>query len=151
MPRTKRQLQGDLGQKVVCQHCLCPKCKRGKLKQLIGNFKCADVICDFCGFLAQLKTPTIKSPTEKITTILGGAWTVQKEKIKAGILHPLYIVRILNGKPLRIDYISADFLKPEMFVPRKPLSETARRAGWQGFYYDLTKLDSNVIVQVWPS
>ena len=117
---------------------------------MIGGFKCADVICDFCGFVAQVKAPAIKSANEKVLTILGGAWRVQEEKIKAGIYHPLYIVKVLNNKPIGIDYISADFLKPDMFVPRKPLSSQARRAGWQGFYYDLRKLDEHVVVEVWP-
>jgi hypothetical protein len=151
LPRTRIQQQGDLGQTAVCKYCTCPKCKKGKLKQLIGGFKCADVICDFCGFVAQVKAPTVNSANEKVLTILGGAWKVQEEKIKAGIYHPLYIVKVLKDKPIAIDYISADFLKPEMFVPRKPLSSQARRAGWQGFYYDLRKLDEHVVVEVWPN
>ena len=151
MARTKRQRQGDLGQKVVCKYCTCPKCKRGRLKQLVGNFKCADVICDFCGFLAQVKAPTVRDANEPVTTILGGAWKVQEKKIKAGIYHPLYIVKVAKGKPVAIDYLSADFLKPEVFVPRKPLGAEAQRAGWQGFVYDLSKLDKNAFVRVWSS
>jgi type II restriction enzyme len=121
------------------------------LKQLIGNFKCADVICDFCGFVAQVKAPAVKSAGEKVVTILGGAWKVQEDKIRAGIYHPLYVVKMMQGKPVAIDYIAADFLKPEMFVPRKELSPQARRAGWQGFIYDLRKLDEHVMVEVWSS
>jgi type II restriction enzyme len=109
------------------------------------------VICDFCGFVAQVKARAVKSPEDRVMQILGGAWGVQEEKIKAGIYHPLYIVKVVDEKPVAIDYISADFLTRDVYVPRNPLSAEARRAGWQGFVYDLTKLDEHVIVQVWPS
>lgn len=101
--------------------------------------------------MAQVKAVTVKSPEDKILTILGGAWKVQEEKIKAGIYHPLYVVKVVQGKPVEIDYIAADFLNPEMYRPRKALSSQARRAGWQGFYYDLRKLDEHVMVEVWSS
>jgi hypothetical protein len=130
---------------------VCPKCKKTgwKLKQLGVNFRCADVICDFCGFVAQVKARDVKSAKERVQTVLGGAWRIQEEKISAGIYHPLYIVKLVQGKPVAIDYIAADFLKPEIYVPRRALSERARRKGWQGFYYDLRKLDEDVIVEVW--
>ncbi len=140
-----------MGQRAVCKYCICPKCKKGRLKQLIGGFKCADVICDFCGFVAQVKAPAVRTASDRVLTILGGAWKVQEEKLNAGIYHPLYIVKIVNGKPVAIDYIAADFLRPEMYVARKALSAKARRAGWQGFIYDLRKLDDHVVVEVWPN
>jgi len=98
-----------------------------------------------------VKAPAVKFAKEKVLRVRGGAWKVQEEKIKAGIYHPLYIVKVFKGRPIEIDYVSADFLKPEMYVPRKPLSSQARRAGWQGFYYDLRKLDEHVVVEVWPN
>jgi hypothetical protein len=36
-----------------------------------------------------------------------------------------------------------------MFICRKPLGQNARRAGWQGFYYDLRKVALS-FTQVWP-
>ena len=36
-----------------------------------------------------------------------------------------------------IFYLAADLQVPEMFLIRKPLSDAARRAGWQGFTYNL--------------
>lgn len=58
---------------------------------------------------------------------------------------------MVDGKPVAIYYIAADFLKPEMCVPRKALGEEARRKGWQGFYYDLRRIDEHVMIQVWSS
>ena len=63
----------------------------------------------------------------------------------AGIYFPLFVVLINKSKKDSIYYLSADLESPEIFVPRKPLSSTAKRAGWQGFYYDISeKLDSFV-------
>jgi len=58
---TVRQALGAFGELRVVQDCACPKCKRNKtLVKLPPNFKCADVICDFCGYLAQVKSASSK-------------------------------------------------------------------------------------------
>ena len=33
----------------------------------------------------------------------------------------------------------------EIFVARKPLSPSARRAGWQGFMYDISKIKNSFV------
>jgi type II restriction enzyme len=74
--------------------------------------------------------------TKISATVLGAAWSVQKARMDAGIYFPLFLV-LICGRKSAIYYLSADVQKPEMFKPRKPLSENARRAGWQGFFYSL--------------
>jgi len=72
---TRRQQLGEFGEKVVGATCSCPKCKRKKtLKRLPPNFKCVDVICDFCGYLAQVKTANAKDLNEVPNRVLGAAW-----------------------------------------------------------------------------
>jgi hypothetical protein len=135
---TSRQNLGDWGENLIAKNCGCPSCKRLKtLKKLPPNFKCADLICDFCGYLAQVKTATAKDPRVLPRQILGAAWGPQKERMDSGIYFPLYVV--LTEKDQRnwqIYYLSPDLQPPEMFLPRKPLSENARRAGWQGYLID---------------
>ncbi len=132
---TKRQILGLAGELSVIKTCACPRCKRLKtLRRLPTNFKCADVICDFCGFLAQVKASASTDVTNIPNIILGAAWSVQKARMDAGIYFPLFLVLIHDNKSA-IYYLSADVQKPEMFQPRKPLSANARRAGWQGFLY----------------
>ena len=57
----------------------------------------------------------------------------------AAIYFPLFLVLVqtLAAKTYSIYYLPADLQIPEMFKPRSPLSVNARRAGWQGFIYDL--------------
>src|SRR5690348_12698965 len=94
---TKHQALGRWGEIVVARVSACPKCKRRRsLKRLPPNFKCADVICDFCGFLAQVKTANVRDISRPPKVILGAAWKPQRERMKAGIYFPLYLV-LRNG------------------------------------------------------
>jgi Dam-replacing family len=136
---TARQELGRFGEARVTDECACPCCKRSsKLVRLPANFKCADVICDFCGYLAQIKTSRVRDIDVIPDTILGAAWKPQRERIAAAIYFPLFLV-LKDGKVghYAIYYLSADLQDPQMFRERLPLSEGAKRAGWQGFSYDL--------------
>ena len=134
---TSRQVLGRFGETIVAKKCTCPKCKRSQtLKRLPNNFKCADLICDFCGYLAQVKASTVRDQELIPASILGAAWGPQKDRMAAAIYFPLFPVLVAGSKHA-IYYLPADLQKPEMFKPRKPLSQEARRAGWRGFVYDL--------------
>ena len=103
---TRRQELGEFGEAMVAKHCACGRCKRrGTLKRLPPNFKCADVICDFCGYMAQVKATTAKDVSVLPSRILGGAWGVQQERMAAGIYFPLFVVaRGMRGE-LAIHYL----------------------------------------------
>ena len=135
---TNNQVLGEKGEILVTKSCSCPRCKRSStLRRLRANFKCADIICDFCGYTAQVKT--MSKYTEEIPKhVLGAAWSVQKARMDSGIYMPLFLVQI-EGRQKRISYLSADLQESNMFLKRKPLSDTARRAGWQGFLYHFTE------------
>ncbi len=145
---TSKQLLGDKGEKLVVKRCSCPRCKRARtLRQLPPNFKCADVICDFCGYLAQVKTISVKDVAKLPPSILGAAWRVQKERMDAGIYFPLFLVLIAGSKK-SIFYLAADLQTPTLFSPRKPLSKNARRAGWRGFIYVLSAISEGAFVRL---
>jgi type II restriction enzyme len=148
---TAKQELGKRGEELVCRHSKCPRCKRARsLKRLPPNFKCADVICDFCGYLAQVKTSRCTDISSVPDTVLGAAWAPQKERMDSGIYFPLFLVLIAPDDDYSCYYLSADLQSPEIFSPRKPLSSTARRAGWQGFMYILRHKKS-AFVRVFPT
>ncbi|MFM7542985.1 MAG: hypothetical protein ACKO2I_06065, partial [Actinomycetales bacterium] len=91
---TKMQALGDKGEELVRSKVDCPKCKKGKktLRILPRNFRCADLICDFCGYLAQVKTTTVEVQSKLPKSILGAAWEPQRQRMEAGIYFPLFIV-----------------------------------------------------------
>lgn len=126
------------GESLVAKTCACPSCKHiNSLRMLPKNFKCADLICDFCGYLAQVKSANVNDVSTLPNSILGAAWGPQKERMDAGIYFPLFVV--LKNKLASehaIYFLPADLQLPEIFVPRKPLSSNAKRAGWQGYLID---------------
>lgn len=146
---TEKQVLGENGELLVIKNCSCPKCKKTHtLKRLPPNFKCADIICDFCGYIAQVKTTSSKDINSLPSKIIGAAWNVQKDRIDSSIYIPLFIVLYKSKLEFGIYYLSADLQVPELFVPRTPLSGTAHRSGWQGFMYDLSKLKVNSIIRL---
>ncbi|WP_411906052.1 DpnI domain-containing protein [Rhizobium mayense] len=143
---TVRQVLGAFGEARVVQDCACPKCKRSKsLIRLPLSFKCADVVCDFCGYLAQVKSASSKRLDRIPKSVLGAARGPQRERMEAAIYFPLFLVLVNAAREYSIFYLAADLQEPSMFKPRKPLLETARRAGWQGFIYDMTVVENRVI------
>jgi hypothetical protein len=44
-----------------------------------------------------------------------------------------------------IYYLAADLQETAMFLERKPLSKTACRAGWTGFYYQLRSVSGRLV------
>jgi hypothetical protein len=66
----------------------------------------------------------------------------------AGIYFPLFIVAITNPRSWAIYFLPADLQSPALFRPRKALSKNARRAGWQGFMYDLSAVGASRLVQL---
>jgi type II restriction enzyme len=143
---TAKQELGVFGEDRVVRDCSCPRCKRPHtLVRLPSNFKCADVICDFCDYLGQVKSVTAKDINTMPKTILGAAWGPQKERMESGIYFPLFVVLVDANRKYSIFYLPADVQQPSMFHPRAPLSLTAKRAGWQGFIYDLSNAEGRVV------
>ena len=147
MPTAKQEL-GALGEQLVVRHCACPRCKRpGALKRLPTNFKCADVICDFCGYLAQVKGSSSRDGRTPPKVLLGAALGPQRQRMDAGIYFPLFLVLVAPALGrFSIHYLSADLQTRELFLARKPLRETARKAGWTGFRYDLASIRDRFVL-----
>ena len=97
--------------------------------------------------MAQVKAKSTSNIDVIPNSILGAAWSVQKERMDSGIYFPLFIV-LVSEKKYSIYYLPVDYQDEEIFVKRKPLSKDAKRAGWQGFYYDLSKIDKSTIRRI---
>lgn len=154
MPQTAKQSLGRLGELTVRDRVPGPRCHRSKhLTPLPVNFQCADLICKFCGYLAQVKSVTMAAD-DRPTTVLGAAWGPQHDQILNGIFQPLFVVGFSPDLNLvRMDYVPAHILEatPSVFEPRRPLGPTANRAGWTGFYYNLGRLPEVGIKQLFPA
>ena len=66
--------------------------------------------------------------------------------MEAGIYFPLFLVLTNRSRrDLAIYYLSDDLQEYDMFVARKPLSQDAKRPGWQGFTYVLGPYRSRLV------
>lgn len=145
---TEKQNLGVLGEQLVAKSCACPRCKRDKtLKRLPPNFKCADIICDFCGYLAQVKAKNVTDTAKLPKVVPGAAWGPQEDRMQAGIYFPLFLVLVNKDTPkdYAIYYLSADLQTPALFKARNKLSDTAKRSGWQGFHYNFNNIDNRIV------
>lgn len=153
---TDRQDLGNRGEKAVCKHATCPRCNRlRQFRQLPPNFECADIICKFCGFLGQVKATRLADDSDTFPArIMSAAWGPQHQRILAGVYNGLYLVGFRkDGRRLtRIDYVPPHILEsvPEVFEPRRPLGPKAKRAGWQGYMLNISKLPAVGFEQVFP-
>jgi hypothetical protein len=108
------------------------------------------VICDFCGYLAQVKTATTRTLTAIPNSVLGAGWTAQKQRMDAAIYFPLFLVlATAQTKKYAIYYLSADLQDRRMFQRRRPLSKSAQKAGYVGTKFNLAKVRAS-FVRVWP-
>ena len=90
---------------------------------------------------------SVKSLTPLPKQVLGAAWGPQKDRMDSAIYFPLFLV-LKAPAGQAIYYLPTDFQTPNLFVPRKPLSASAKRAGWQGFMYDLTAIQNNALIKL---
>lgn len=145
MPTAKQKV-GDVGERHVARHMPCLKCKRsGSMKQLPPNFKCADLICDFCGATSQVKT--FRKDNEGLPpSILGAAWQPQSERMQNGIYHALWLVRLsANMRVKEVWLLPSELQNENLFQKRQPLSANAKRADWQGYLIDAKGFADRII------
>jgi type II restriction enzyme len=105
------------------------------------------VICDFCGYLAQVKAMSVRTVDDLPRRVLGAAWGPQKERMDSAIYFPLFLV-LRSPNTCAIYYLPTDFQSAALFVARNPLSDKARRKGWQGFTYALDSLPAGAFVRL---
>jgi hypothetical protein len=75
MPRTERAELGSWGEELVGRSTNCLRCTREQtVRRLPNNFKCADLIFDSCGYLAQVKSTVVSDVDDLPSTLLGAAW-----------------------------------------------------------------------------
>ena len=71
------------------------------------------------------------------------------ELLKASTMKHVYRYLIKrhgqNEKKLSIFYLAAELKHEKMFVQRRPVKETARRAGWQDYLLNGDEISSKVV------
>lgn len=113
----------------VENNIFCPCCGNSHIVKQKNNQPVADFQCDSCGEIFELKSKNGRIDRK----IADGAYSTMIERITSSSNPDLFILRYSNSlEVLDMTVIPKFFFVPQIIERRKPLSDTARRAGWVG-------------------
>jgi len=113
----------------LLNNIFCPCCGNEHLSELKNNLPVADMRCNVCGEIFELKSKR-KTFGAKI---LDGAYHTMIERITSNINPQLFVMQYSATLCVTdLTLIPKFFFTPNIIEKRKPLSTNARRAGWVG-------------------
>lgn len=121
----------------VAKQSYCPNCNAEPLLEFANNQPVADFYCAHCSEEYELK-----SKKAKLSHIINdGAYDTMIKRINSND-NPSFFF-LTYSQEYRVNnflIIPKQFFKPDMIIKRKPLSVSAKRAGWVGCNIDLRKV-----------
>ena len=121
----------------VAKQSYCPNCNAEPLAAFTNGKPVAGFYCANCDEQYELK-----SKKAKLSNIINdGAYATMIERINSKD-NPSFFF-LTYSQEYRVNnflIIPKQFFKPDMIIKRKPLSVTAKRAGWVGCNIDLRKV-----------
>lgn len=124
----------------VCRNMFCPYCGNEYISHFENNRPVADFFCQVCNEEYELKSKS-SSISNKVND---GAYETMIERITS-VNNPNFFFLHYNKSSLRVrDLVMVPkyFFSPEIIEKRKPLADTARRAGWIGCNILLNRIPS---------
>jgi type II restriction enzyme len=107
----------------------CLSCDSDRLKRTSANTKASDFVCELCS-----QTYELKAFRRGLPRILpDGAYSALISRVRSGAVPTLMLLE--RNEAWKIQNLTAIhhlFLTPDVIEKRKPLSQSARRAGWVG-------------------
>lgn len=132
--RSPSQIIRVLSEAWVAHQSYCPNCSAEPLAEYANNQPVADFYCSNCNEQYELK-----SKQGKISNIINdGAYKTMIERINSDD-NPSFFF-LTYSKSLSVNnflIVPKQFFTPDIIIQRKPLSATAKRAGWVGCNIDL--------------
>lgn len=123
----------------------CLDCHADSLERLPANTPVADFACGTCSARYQLKTKNGRFGS----VIQGAAYEPTRKAALTGTMpeHLLVEYDLRYETVVFVEAIPGNAISESRVVPRKPLRETARRAGWQGCTINIADLPRARIVE----
>ncbi|KKT29326.1 restriction endonuclease [Candidatus Giovannonibacteria bacterium RIFCSPLOWO2_12_FULL_44_25] len=108
----------------------CPNCGRLNIDKYPNNRPVADFYCSNCNEDYELKSKQENFGTK----IVDGAYRTMMERLRSNVIPNLFLLSYnsANFDVSNFLVVPKHFFVPEIIEKRKPLSQTARRAGWIG-------------------
>jgi type II restriction enzyme len=135
--RSKSQIIRVLSETWVTENGYCPNCSKQPLTEFANGQPVADFYCAHCNEQYELK-----SKEAKLSNIVNdGAYKTMIERINSDN-NPSFFFLTYSKEYIVNNFliIPKQFFTPDIIVKRKPLSVTAKRAGWVGCNIDLRKV-----------
>jgi type II restriction enzyme len=123
----------------VARNLYCPICGRPKIIHYENNKPVADFYCDKCSSDFELKSKESKSG-KLGDKIMDGAYSTMIERITSLRNPNFFFLTYANNLVNNFILVPNAFFVPEIIEKRKPLSETARRAGWIGCNINISQI-----------
>lgn len=113
----------------VGKNLFCPSCGNPHLSNLPNNMPVADLRCEHCGEVYELKSKKGKFGNK----ITAGDYSAMIHRITSSDNPDLILMEYTDDLQVNnIIFIPKFFLVSSMIEKRKPLSSDARRSGWTG-------------------
>lgn len=136
--KSESRIIGEACEDYVKNKMKCIRCNNNNFEKYKKNEKSKDLICVSCNQKYQIKAKSathkkvdnIKSK-KKFKTI-GGDYSTTLNNINDKIDYLIILYEKQSYTILNILYITNENINSNCIIPRKPLSSTAKRAGWQG-------------------
>ncbi len=132
------QIARVLTENWVKENSYCPNCGKDKISEYPNNQPVADFFCNFCNEDFELKSKNGNLGNK----IVDGAYISMIERINS-VNNPNFFFLTYSKNDWFVNdflIIPKHFFQPEIIEKRKPLAETARRAGWIGCNIDLQRI-----------
>ena len=118
-----------MSERWLAQNLFCPCCGNAHIDKIRNNSPVADVHCEHCGEVFELKSKK-NLIGAKITD---GAYRTMIERITSNINPQLLLMQYTATFFVTdLTFVPKFFFTPDIIEKRKPLSATAKRAGWVG-------------------
>ncbi|MGB4883090.1 MAG: DpnI domain-containing protein [Neisseria sp.] len=129
--KSNAQIARVLTEAWLSKNGYCPNCGCKPIIQFSNNLPVRDFYCSDCDEQFELKSKQAKSAGKSITD---GAYSTMIERIQAEDNPNFFFLsyRKIDYSVQQLMLVPKHFLTADMIIRRKPLPETARRAGWVG-------------------
>jgi type II restriction enzyme len=124
----------------------CPNCSSPKLTWLEPGHPASDYSCPNCSFWYQLKSQ--RAPIGQ--SITDGAYRAMMDAIKHDELPSFYFMQyeLATWRVKNLLLVPSFAFPPSAIIKRPPLSPTARRAGWVGCNFNLSRIPAEARIPV---
>jgi type II restriction enzyme len=136
--KSESRIIGEACEYYIKNNVKCIRCNNNNFSKYKTNEASKDLICINCSQKFQVKA---KSATQKqvnnikntdIFKTIGGEYSTTVKNINEQIDYLIILYEKQSYKIINILYIKYENINQTCIIPRKPLSTTAKRAGWQG-------------------